>query len=191
MSKVVDISAKMSIASFIDELNIPEAVGSIGNTLGGLSMFSSSFKRGYGDAVFGSSELGIWLGAADFVNAPFSVDMNGNLIATSATISGYSKVSIFKQTSIPTSVSVGDLWFDTDDDNICYRAASVGATTIAAGKWEAVDDQRAADALLKAGSSQTLSGSFLIGGANMKMDGANNRFVTTDGSNNRIVIGNV
>lgn len=191
MPKTINLSAKMVIPSSLEELSIPEPVGSIGNNYGGLSMFSNSFKRGYGDAVFGSNDLGIYLGAADFANAPFSVDMDGNLIATSATIGGYSKVAIFKQTSIPTSVSIGDLWFDTDDDNICYRAAAVGATTIAAGQWEAVDDQRAADAILKAGSSQTLSGSFLIGGANMKMDGANNRFLTTDGSNNRIVIGNV
>jgi len=111
-----------------------------GQNLGGTQMYSNVFKRGYGDAVFGSSDLGIWLGAADFPNAPFSVDMDGNVIATSADFSGagYTKLTIFKQDSIPVSVSVGDLWFDTDDNNRMYRSASVGADQITAGEWEEV-----------------------------------------------------
>ena len=37
---------------------------------------------GDGDRAFRSDEQGIWLGAKKFVNAPFSVDMDGNIIAT-------------------------------------------------------------------------------------------------------------
>jgi len=256
-----------------------------GQNLGGTQMYSNVFKRGYGDAVFGSSDLGIWLGAADFPNAPFSVDMDGNVIATSADFSGagYTKLTIFKQDSIPVSVSVGDLWFDTDDNNRMYRsasvgadqitageweevaipsvsifaqdsiptslaegdlwfdtdddnklyraasvgadeitagewelvtpeggitvfaqdsiptstavgdlwydtndsnkpyrAASVGADQITAGEWEIVDDQRAADALLKSGSSQTLTGDIEVGSSKVKIDGVNTRITMED-----------
>ena len=42
---------------------------------------------------------------------------------------------IFWQPGIPTSISVGDWWVDTDDSNKIYRAESVGATTIDDGEW--------------------------------------------------------
>jgi len=103
-------------------------------------MYSARFIRGYGDKVFGSSDLGIWLGAADWGDAPFRVNMDGDVVASSADFSGagYTKLTIFKQDSIPTSVAVGDLWFDTDDNNRMYRSASVGADEITAGEWEEV-----------------------------------------------------
>ena len=46
------------------------------------------------------------------------------------------KTKTFRQTSIPTSVTIGDDWYDTDDENKHYVAAAAGATTIAAGQWE-------------------------------------------------------
>ena len=49
-------------------------------------------------------------------------------------------INIFKQPGIPTSEIVGDLWFDTDDDNKLYRAACVGADAITEGEWESVQD---------------------------------------------------
>ena len=42
---------------------------------------------------------------------------------------------IFWQPGVPTSISVGDWWVDTDDSNKIYRAESVGATTIDDGEW--------------------------------------------------------
>lgn len=49
-------------------------------------------------------------------------------------------VTIFKQDGIPTSTRVGDLWFDTNDANKLYRAASVDADEITEGEWELVRD---------------------------------------------------
>ena len=202
----------------------------------------SAMQVGFGARSFKADESGIWLGAQKFADAPFSVDMQGNAIASSITLgSGYSKINIFRQDGIPTSISVGDLWFDTNDgnkvyragavgadeitagewesvddtrkitvfaqdgiptslavgdlwydtndDNKPYRAASVGADAITAGEWEIVDDQRAADALLKSGASQTLTGDFSLNDANVKIDGANARILINDGSNDRILIG--
>jgi len=48
------------------------------------------------------------------------------------------QTSTFKQAAIPISLAIGDVWYDTDDNNKVYVAASVGATTIATGYWEAV-----------------------------------------------------
>ena len=49
-----------------------------------------------------------------------------------------SKIKTFIQTTIPTSISAGDLWIDSDDGNKLYRATAIGDTTIAAGHWVAV-----------------------------------------------------
>ena len=76
MAKVDDRSAKFSIPLASNELLVPEGTELMGQRSGGLSMFSNVFKRGYGDAVFGSDSNGIWLGAADYADAPFKVDMD-------------------------------------------------------------------------------------------------------------------
>ena len=46
-----------------------------------------------------------------------------------------SKNRIFKQDDPPTSLAVGDIWLDTNDDNKLYVAAAAGANEIAADEW--------------------------------------------------------
>lgn len=60
-------------------------------------------------------------------------------IQTNAT-TGAGKSTTFAQTSIPTAVTAGDLWCDTDDGNKLYRAAAAGANEIKAGEWVLVQD---------------------------------------------------
>jgi len=43
-------------------------------------------------------------------------------------------ITSFRQSAIPTSTSIGDIWIDSDDDKL-YRAESVGADQITAGEW--------------------------------------------------------
>jgi hypothetical protein len=50
-----------------------------------------------------------------------------------------SKVTTFAQASVPTSITVGDIWIDTDDSNTMYRAAAIGANEIKAGEWELME----------------------------------------------------
>lgn len=101
------------------------------------------------------------------------------------------KITVFAQDAIPTSLAVGDLWFDTNDDNKPYIAESVGADEITGGEWVLIDDQRAADALLKAGASQTLTGDIIVGASGVTIDGANIRIVIHDGTVPRGVFGDV
>ena len=143
MTKIKDLTPKFKkLKPAEQELSIQYQAGELpfGQNLGGTQMYSSVFKRGYGDKVFGSSDLGIWLGAADWGDAPFRVNMDGDVVASSADFSGsgYTKINIFKQDGIPTSISTGDLWFDTDDNNKLYRAGSAGADQITTGEWELV-----------------------------------------------------
>jgi len=88
MSKVKDLSSKMKLDPAEVELSFPSTDRPMGEKLGGLEMYSNTFKRGYGDAVFGSDSNGIWLGKADFDESPFRVDMDGNMTATLADIVG-------------------------------------------------------------------------------------------------------
>ncbi|MDD4026981.1 MAG: hypothetical protein PHO75_02215 [Candidatus Shapirobacteria bacterium] len=241
--KTTDLTPKMSVKSAEEELAIIAITGeqALGQNLGGLQFFSNGFRRGYGNNAMICDENGLSLGAADFVNAPLQLWMNGHIKASDIDLSGsgYTKINIFKQDDIPTSVSIGDLWFDTNDGNKLYRAAiagadqivagewelvvsttmstfaqdaiptslaigdlwydtndsnkpyraaSVGATTIASGQWEIVNDLRAADALLKAGSSQSLTGDILVGVSNIKIDGVNKRIAIYDDSANMIIL---
>lgn len=55
------------------------------------------------------------------------------------------KIVTFFQASPPTATAIGDLWFDTDDGNKPYRAASKGADQIVVGEWEAARDRAAAN----------------------------------------------
>lgn len=83
MAKIKDLSPKMKLRSAKEVLRNPYVQESMGMNMGGLSMFSNAFKRGYGDQVFGADENGIWLGKADFAGAPFRVDMQGRIFSGS------------------------------------------------------------------------------------------------------------
>lgn len=123
---------------FVDIEEMPvipeEASGTSQSNVGGISI-------GSGSKSFRADSSGIWMGADTWAEAPFRVDMSGNMFASSAILtgSGYTKTVTFAQASIPTSVAVGDLWVDTDDKNKLYRAESVGADAITAGEWVEVD----------------------------------------------------
>jgi hypothetical protein len=232
--------AEKSYFTDVPNVETSEPTGTVGGSMTADNL--SSLQVGAGTKVFRGDSSGIWLGATKWADAPFRVNMSGDLWASSATFPNLVTITIFKQSSIPTSTAVGDLWFDTDDNNKMYRsgvvgadaitagewelvntvgvqifaqdaiptslnvgdlwydtndnnkpyrAASVGANEIVAGEWEAVDDQRAADALLKADTSQVLSGDFGVGDGDIKIDGANKRILITSGGTPIIVIGYV
>src|SRR3990167_6976964 len=58
-----------------------------------------------------------------------------NGTAEFATLVSGSFIKTFAQDGIPTSVNIGDIWIDTDNNNKLYRAEMVGADQIAAGEW--------------------------------------------------------
>lgn len=71
--------------------DIPDQpIGETGN-INGLDYLDnvSAIRIGAGTKSFKADESGIWLGAKKFVDAPFSVDMDGNIIATTLALGGY------------------------------------------------------------------------------------------------------
>jgi hypothetical protein len=89
--KTIDLSPRMSLKSASQELMTEYIAGDmpLGQNIGGLQAFSDKLVRGYGNKVFGQSSEGIWLGSADFGEAPFKVDMEGNTTVTSLTANAY------------------------------------------------------------------------------------------------------
>lgn len=70
-------------------MDLPEPAQAQGKAYGKqLLKLLWSLLIGGGTTVFGADISGIWLGAKRWVDAPFRVDMNGNLTATSVNISG-------------------------------------------------------------------------------------------------------
>lgn len=79
-------------------------------------------------------------------------------------VSGDPGVLTFVGPSIPTSVSIGDMWFDTDDHYKLYVARIAGANAIGVGAWELTQDsyaasQAAAAAQTAANTAQTTANS--------------------------------
>jgi hypothetical protein len=64
-------------------------VGEWGLTVYDGNLIGGTIEIGDGDDSFFADETGIWAGDEDFDDAPFSVDMQGNLIATSGTIGDF------------------------------------------------------------------------------------------------------
>jgi hypothetical protein len=65
-----------------------------------------------------------------------------------------SKIETFFQTTAPTGASVGDLWFDTDDENKLYRYS--GST------WVLAQDGMIADAITSAAGAQATADSKIV-----------------------------
>ena len=55
--------------------------------------------------------------------AGWKIDAAGNAEFKIITAAGY--IQVFRQADIPTSLHINDLWYDTDDNNKLYVAASV------------------------------------------------------------------
>jgi len=85
---MIDLTPKTRPISAEQELVTPYIPGErpLGETIGGLQMFSNVFKRGYGEKVFGSDENGIWLGGSDYDKGKFKVNMSGEAEMKSVTL---------------------------------------------------------------------------------------------------------
>jgi hypothetical protein len=116
-----DISPKLSIKSADQELAREYVVGSrpLGESIGGLQMFFNSFKRGYGDKVFGLSEEGIWLGAADYENGKFKVSMAGDAEMQSASFKDENNETFIDAKGL---VSTANFSFETISIDNCNLA---------------------------------------------------------------------
>lgn len=100
------------------------------------------------DVVFGLSATAANVTEANYTLGVKSIDSVGNYspeaTQTFSTSSPVPGVTVFYQgettDGIPISLGVGDLWYDTDDNNHPYRATIIGADAIVVGEWVSVKD---------------------------------------------------
>lgn len=90
-----------------------------------------ALQVGHGNTSMKSNRYGLWLGAKNYNDAPFYVDMNGNAVATSISVSGY----------IPTGGALSDIGsLGITETYIASNAISspkIQANAITAGKISA------------------------------------------------------
>ena len=78
-----------------------------------------AIQVGIGSKVFRADESGIWLGSSTFATAPFSVDMEGNVTASSIVLGGY----------VPVGGSVGDVQTTIGAGGLSAISANIGTIT--------------------------------------------------------------
>ena len=76
-------------------------------------------------------------------DAPYTGNVTGTVGGKNATDVALTPIT-FKQDAVPTSKNIGDIWYDTDDNNIMYFAESVGADAVTAGEWVQVKQEKGA-----------------------------------------------
>jgi len=104
---------------------------------------SSSIYR-YQDAYGGSQGTLAWRAAPTnaiglvYLNdyATRAIANSANSQATSAYNLAGTKITTFYQDNVPTALTIGDMWVDTNDGNKLYRAFSLAANEIKTGEWQ-------------------------------------------------------
>lgn len=106
------------------------------DTVGGMQVGATTLTQGSGNDVFIISTLGIHLGNANFEDAPFSVDMQGNMNATSGHFSGditgstgtFSGTITGGSLNIPDTTSANSFHVDANG-NTWWGATVIGSAT--------------------------------------------------------------
>jgi len=86
MAEIKNITPKYELISSKEKVVVDPAT--FAESVGGMTAGATSLTQGSGDDSATINTKGIFLGSAIFETAPYRVDMQGNLHATSATISG-------------------------------------------------------------------------------------------------------
>lgn len=83
-----------------------------------------SIEIGSGNNIFKASDWGIWLGAQNFADAPFSVDVAGHMIAEDGRFKGVIEASTISGTNINGGIVTGALIQTSSDGSYPYAAMS-------------------------------------------------------------------
>src|SRR3990167_1343693 len=94
------------------------------DSLGGLQAGASEVSQGSGNDIFKISSKGIHLGAANFADAPFSVDMQGNVVA---------ETLVTTELHIPDATTANSFHVDTEG-NTWWGATTLGASVASVTK---------------------------------------------------------
>jgi parallel beta-helix repeat protein len=112
-------------------------------------------------AILGFSQLAIQkfrpnqdIQSEDFVSGSSGWRIKGDGTIEAQVIIAGAYIQVFVQASIPTSVHINDVWYDSDDDYHPYQAVIAGADEIKAGEWVSIRDGTIATAQAAADAAQ-------------------------------------
>ena len=124
---MINLNPKYNLIAARDKIVVTE-VG-LGERVGGMSSTASSFSKGGGDEIFKVTSKGIHLGAAEFEDAPFSVDMAGNLTGTGLTVDHLDIPDITSANSFHVDTSGNSWWGATSIGSAPAKVLNTGAST--------------------------------------------------------------
>lgn len=110
--------------------------------------FATNLAANFGSVQANGNGLDLSAGFADQILSTQA--SSGSSISELNTALGASitlKPNIFRQASVPTSLAIGDIWFDTDDKNKMYVAQGIGNDEVSASEWILTADERLADTI--------------------------------------------
>lgn len=105
--------------------------------------FARAIQVGSGEKMLRVDASGMWLGSETFAGAPFSVDMDGNMIASSVTLSGYlavgdaaSDVNSHATTISGSKLTTGTVTADYVVASISITTPTITGGTIQTAAWQ-------------------------------------------------------
>ena len=120
---MTDITPTYPILSMKEKVIVDETP--FGQSLGGLKANATSIQQGSGNEIYKVGTEGLWLGAAEFQNAPFSVSMAGAIKGVSLAVSQLDIPNTTNAQSFHTD-SLGNSWWG--DTALATAPASITNT---------------------------------------------------------------
>ena len=125
-----------------------QSLTTVSNAQGATATFATNLAANFGSVQANGNGLDLSAGFADQILSTEA--SSGSSISQLNTALGASvalKPNIFRQNDAPTSLAIGDIWFDTNDKNKMYVAQGIGNDEVSASEWILTADERLADTI--------------------------------------------
>ena len=125
-----------------------QSLTTVSNAQGATATFATNLAANFGSVQANGNGLDLSAGFADQIlsteaSSGSSISQLNTALGASVTL----KPNIFRQNAAPTSLAIGDIWFDTDDKNKMYVAQGIGNDEVSASEWILTADERLADTI--------------------------------------------
>ena len=125
-----------------------QSLTTVSNAQGATATFATNLAANFGSVQANGNGLDLSAGFADQIlsteaSSGSSISQLNTALGASVTL----KPNIFRQNDAPTSLAIGDIWFDTNDKNKMYVAQGIGNDEVSASEWILTADERLADTI--------------------------------------------
>ena len=162
----IDLTPKYPLIPMKEKVTLLDDIEVFGQTLGGMTANATSVQQGSGNEIYKFDYRGLWLGAADFDDAPFSVSMAGAITGTGLTVSRLDIPNTTSAQSMHVDLVGNTWWGDTALETAKASVLNTGVGTFS-------------DITITGGSISVVAGGNTIG---FTPDGGNAIFSGTTGN---------